>query len=133
MTTHIWSFGADSPMKFEIPDKTAQYYNQALQAFFKAQDQFKRKHNRAWDPAKEPIKIGWSKNQRKAWNTFARIFNEVNAAQGPFHENDLMDDYLVKNAVEKATAALASPSRWISLAAGAGVLYVLLRGLKDYA
>lgn len=131
--TSTWSFGIDSPMKFEIPDHLAEYYNQALAAFFKAQEQFKRKHNRVWDPATEPIKVDWSRKQRKAWNTFARVFNEVNNAKGPFHENDLMEDYLVKNTVAVAAAAMATSSRVISMAAGLGAAYVVLRGLREYA
>lgn len=120
-------------MKFEIPDNLAEYYNQALTAFFKAQEQFKRKHNRVWDPATEPIKVDWSRKQRKAWNTFARVFNEVNNAKGPFHENDLMEDFLVKNTVTVAAAAMATVPRFLSLAAAGGAFWVVLRGLRDHA
>lgn len=119
-------------MKFEIPDKLAVLYNEAAREYFKAMERFKRKHNREWNLLDNTIAINWSRKQRKAWNEFAKVFNAVSEAEGPFHVNDFMDDYLVKNAPVLAAAAMASIPRCISLAAGLGALYVLLRGLKGY-
>jgi hypothetical protein len=132
MGKSTWSFGAESPMKFTIPDELANLYNEAVAQYFKAQEQFKRKHNRRWDPINDPILIDWTRKQSKAWNEFANIFNTVNAHDGPFHENDIMDDFLVKNAIVKgaqmAAKAIASPKRYIATAAFLGAAYALLRG-----
>ena len=76
----VYSFGQDSPLKFDIPDKLAKTYNDATLEFFKAQQRFNQKFGRDWDPVKEPIKIKWSKAHRKAWRDFGRIFDEANAA-----------------------------------------------------
>jgi hypothetical protein len=124
-----YSFGEDSPLKFTISDKTAELYNQAVEQFFKAQTRFNQKFGRRWDPSKDPIAISWTKKQRKAWDRFADVFNDVVQSEGPFHVNDIMDDFLVKNAVSAASVAPGGRGRAITLAAGCGALYVLLRGL----
>lgn len=123
-----YSFGLESPLKFNIPDKMAEDYNAAVAEFFKAQQRFNQKFGRRWDPVSEPIKIKWSKSQRKAWNDFSKIFNKVNEEQGPFHINDIMDDFLVKNVVPEVVGALGKFGQVIRFAAGSGALYGLLRG-----
>lgn len=120
-----WSFGAESPMKFPISDELAELYNQAAREFFKAQERFKRKHNRDWDPINEPIQIKWSRKQKKAWGKFAEVFNRINTEQGPFHENDIMDDYLVKNVGVAVAAAMAAIPLCISRAADAGAWFAI--------
>lgn len=133
MGTSTYSFGEDSPIKFVISDKLADLYNQAAEEFFKAQVRFNQRFGRQWDPVREPIALHWTRKQRKAWNEFGKIFNAVVKEKGPFHVNDIMDDFLVKNGVPVASAALSQSDksgRLISLAAMCGVLYVVLGGLK---
>lgn len=133
MAKSTYSFGEESPLKFKIPDKMAEYYNQALAEWFKAQQRFNQKHGRKWDPTKDPIKLRWNRQQRKAWNDFADVFNAVIAREGPFHVNDIMEDFLVKN----VSAAVSKTSdRWgqaLPIAVMGGVLYVLLRGLQEHS
>lgn len=127
MEKNTYSFGIDSPIKFEISDKLASLYNQAADEWFKAQVRFNQKFGRQWDPMADPIEIRWSHAQKKAWNDFAKIFKKVTDERGPFHENDIMDDFLVRNAVSAVAGATEKWGRWISLAVAGGVLYGLLR------
>lgn len=130
-STSIYSFGEESPIKFEIPDKMAKLYNEAAEEFFKAQTRFTQKFGRKWNPTDRPIHPRWNSRQQKAWNDFATIFARVVAdydqGQGFFHANDIMDDFLIRNA--SSTVALMSKKydRYLSLAVFAGVLYGLLR------
>lgn len=121
----VYSFGEDSPLKFEISDKTAKLYNQAAAEFFKAQQRFNQKFGKKW-VGDEPLKLNWTKGQRKAWNEFAKIFNKTVEREGPYHANDIMEDFLVKNAVSVAATASGKFGKVISLAVAGGVLYSLL-------
>ena len=127
MGKHTYSFGEDSPIKFNITDKMAKLYNEAVEEFFKAQTRFNQKFGRTWNPKIDPIEIRWNRAQSKAWNDFSRVFKNVMEQQGPFHANDIMDDYLVRNAVSVAAVATEKTGRWISIAVSCGVLYVLLK------
>jgi len=121
-----YSFGKDSPIKFEISDAFADLYNQASEEFFKAHRRFTQKFGRPWDPADDPIQIKWTNKQRKAWNTLATMIADAYVKDGPFHENDFMDDFLVKNVGE----ALMRKKKFgwgLSLAVTTGMLYELLR------
>jgi hypothetical protein len=121
-----YSFGEESPIKFQLSDKMAQLYNEAAAEFFKAQQRFNQKVGRRWDPAKDPIKIRWNRKQRQAWNDFTKVFNEVVTREGPFHPNDIMDDFLVKN-TSVAVSTASNVHAWgIPMLAAAGVLYGLL-------
>jgi hypothetical protein len=125
-----YSFGAESPVKFEISDKLANHYNEAVEQYFKAKQRFNQKFGRPWNPITEPIMIKWSKHQRKAWNKVAGIVNDYVAVNGPIYTGEYLDDYLIENkALEKAVEQMINASRPITLAVGLGVLYVLLRGL----
>lgn len=131
MGTSTYSFGEESPLKFKIPDKLARRYNEAAGEWFKAQVRFNQKFGRKWNPVTEPIQPTWSKKQRKAWDEFAKVFKRTIEKQGPFHENDIMDDFLVKNVGSAASMALSGSRNWgriISMAATGGALYVLLNG-----
>lgn len=127
MVKPTYSFGADSPVKFNVTDNLAKLYNEAASEWFKAQVRFNQKFGRKWDPVRDPIEIRWSRAQKKAWNDFAKIFKKVVEEQGPFHENDIMDDFLVRNATSVVAVATEKWGRWISLAVAGGVLYGLLR------
>lgn len=122
----VYSFGEDSPLKFEIPDKLAERYNSAADEWFKAQTRFNQKFGRKWDPVKDPIEIRWSKKQRDAWNQFSTIFKRVAEKDGPFHANDIMDDFLIKNAGSVASVSSRSGEMLIGIAIACGVLYGLL-------
>lgn len=118
-----YSFGEDSPIKFQISDKLATYYNQAVEQFFKAQTRFNQKFGRKWDPHTDPIEIRWNKKQKKAWNEFAKVFDQTLRDKGPFHENDIMDDFLVKNIVGAAAASGGQWDRAIGIAVMGGALH----------
>lgn len=125
--TSIYSYGEDSPLKFEIPDKLAERYNEAVEEFLKAQRRFTQKFGRAWDPATEPIKIKWSKKHRKAWGEFSKVFNEAVERSGPYHANDIMDDFLVKNIGSAAAVGSENWGRLVAMSVGTGALYGFLR------
>lgn len=124
-----YSFGEESPLKFEIPDKMAELYNEAVKQFFKAQVRFNQKFGRKWNPQKDPIDIKWTKKQRQAWNDFAKVFQKAADDQVYYVASDIMDDFLVKNTVSAASVGGKTWGRAISMSAACGALYVLLRGL----
>jgi hypothetical protein len=127
-----YSFGVDSPLKFQISDKLAKNYNEAVVQFLKAQQRFNQKFGRRWDPIKDPIELRWTSKQQKAWNDFAKVFNEVVKDQGPIHVNDILDDYLVKDvALQEAQRLMGNGGSYITTAVTLGALYGLLRGLND--
>lgn len=127
-----YSFGKDSPLKFEISDKLAQHYNDAVRQYFKTQTHFSQKFGRTWDTALDPIEINWTRKQQHAWNTFAKIFDKAmvkyDAGQGHYFPSDIMDDYLVKNTVSMVSATSRRWGRVILLSAAAGALYGFFRG-----
>jgi len=131
VATSIYSYGADSPLKFKISDRLAKDYNGAVEQFIKAQQRFNQKFGKDWDPVTQPIQIKWSGRQKKAWSKFAKIFNKRISEIGPIHANDIMDDFLIKNVGSAASAAFSSSKKWgrvVTLAATGGALYVLLSG-----
>lgn len=127
----VYSFGEDSPLKFQISDKMATRYNEAVDEFLKAQQRFTQKYGREWDPATEPIKIKWSKDQRKAWNDFVDIFNKTTGGDkheaGPFLPTDFYDDFLVKNTVSAVAVGPGTWGRVLTLAVAGGALYGYLK------
>lgn len=129
----VYSFGEDSPMKFELPDKKAELYNQAAQAWFDAQRKFNKTFGRPWNPEMDHITVSWSRRQRKAWNEVSKAITKVMKEQGPFHENDFMDDFLVKNAGAAVASGVGNFAAAISVAVTFGVAYGLLRGRKLYS
>lgn len=145
----MYSFGPESPAKFKISPKLAKYYNEAAAEWFKAQDRFKKKYNRQWNPRTDPINIGWNRKQQKAWNEFSKIWRDTLKTKGPFHENDFMDDFLVRNKPEDLLHTSSSgqgeivsgivsvvacmPGRYIYTAAALGALYGLLRGRNGHS
>jgi hypothetical protein len=145
MGKSTYSFGVESPVKFTISDRMARYYNEAAEEWFRAQTRFNQKFGRKWDPRTEPILINWTKKQKKAWNQFAKVYKDTLTREGPFHVNDIMDDYLVKNSRTQAlnrassgtgpilagivSVSLTMSARYISTAVTLAVLRELLRGL----
>ena len=127
-----YSFGEESPLKFEISDKLAKRYNEAIDQYFKAQVRFNQKFGRKWDPSNDPIEMKWSSKQKKAWNQFARIFDYKLKTEGPYMANDIMDDYLIKNTVSALAVGGIVWGRGVTLAVGLGTLYGLLRGLERH-
>jgi len=125
MAKSIYSFGEESPLKFEISDKLAERYNQAAKEMYRAQQRFNQKFGRNWNPAEKPIRVKWSVKQGRAWNEMAARLAKLVEETGPYHPNDFMDDYLVKNPV-KGLLRKWEHGPAIPLAVAAGVLYVLL-------
>jgi|SRR5690349_24333609 len=102
MSKSVYSFGEDSPVKFKISDKLAERWNDAAVEWYKGQERFNQKFGRRWNPRTEPIVVNWNRSRQKAWDDFAKVYKDVLKKYGPYHENDLMDDFLVKNSSEKA-------------------------------
>lgn len=127
--TSTYSFGVDSPLKFQIPDKMAQHYNEAVDQFFKAQQRFNQKFGRTWDPKNDAIEVSWSKKQRRAWNQFADVMRRELDKGVTYHANDIMDDFLVKNAVSAIAVGADRWGRAITISVVCGALYGRLRGL----
>lgn len=126
----VYSFGEESPLKFRIPDRLARNYNEAAVEFFKAQQRLNQKFGRKWDPIANPIRPKWTRKQRKAWNEFAKIFGTVIEKEGLFHVNDIMDDFLVRNAASTPAPKNKTFGRVLTVAMFGGVLYGLLSGRK---
>lgn len=126
MKKSVYSFGDESPMKFEISDKLAKHYNEAIDKWFKAQQRFNQKFGRKWDPRQDPIELRWNSHQQKAWNEFGKVMKKVIDRDGPFHENDVMDDFLVKNAPQIVSKVAKKLGVGLTLAVAGGVLYGLL-------
>ena len=93
----VYSFGVDSPLKFELTEDYAKAYNGALKAFFLAQEIYELANGTRWEP-KQTLWITWTEEQREAFNGFAKILSEALKLYGkPVHESELTDDYLIKN------------------------------------
>lgn len=122
-----YSFGEDSPLKFDISDKLAENYNEALREFFAAQRRFLQKHGRRWNPDKDPIALRWTKKQKWAWNEFADVLAKSTENGGRYFPTDLMDDFLVKNASQAASAVSTRWKRVVVAMALSGAIYELLR------
>lgn len=123
-----YSYGEQSPLKFEISDKLADQYNAAVERYLKAHRRFTQKFGRPWEPHIDPISIDWTRKQERAWNKMVDVVDKALEEYGsPVHANDLMEDYLVRN-VYQAVVDTAGPwGRVITWAVGAGALYALLR------
>lgn len=129
MTKSVYSFGAESPLKFTLSDALAKNYNLAVEEFFRARQRFNQKFNHPWDPTENPITIRWTKDQQKAWDEVAAILTQAIENAGGFHATEIMDDYLVKNVDASASLRSSKWKRYITLAAAFGALYGYLRGL----
>ena len=93
----IYSFGADSPLKFELSEEYVTLYNRATQAFFDAQKAHLETYGTPWSPAAY-LMLEMSDEELAAFNAFNGILKEALAKHGrPVHENDLHEDFLVKN------------------------------------
>lgn len=133
MAKSTYSYGPESPVKFELSDSLVESYNEAIVKFLKAQQRFNQKFGRQWDPIKDPIKIKWSSKQAQAYNKVARIVNAYIDKHGPIETGEYMDDFLIKNTASAAISVVKNGGRLITTAAMIGALYVLLRGLQRHA
>jgi hypothetical protein len=131
MSKSVYSFGEESPLKFQISDKLAKNYNEAIEHFFKAQQRFNQKFGRRWNPKTDPIEMRWARKHRQAWDEFAKVMKKaLDEHGGPVHENDIMDDFLIKNTSVVVSKTSNIWGQALPLAVYGGVLYVLLRGLN---
>jgi hypothetical protein len=91
----VYSFGKDSPLKFELTDEFAEAYNRATDNFMEAQIEHKARTGKNWTP-EEPIML--QDTTVEAFNRFGPILEQAQAAYGkPVHEDELTDDHLIKN------------------------------------
>lgn len=100
---HIYSYGRTSPMKLILTDRQATLVNRFTSAFFEAQQHFLEKTGRRWTPD-EPISFNgnsWSKKDNDLYNKIAKFltfqYKIHNKLGTPMTEEDLHDDYLVRN------------------------------------
>jgi hypothetical protein len=129
MKTETYSYGTDSPMKLELSPKTAEAYNEAVKKYLNAQRRFLQKVGRTWNPETDPIKLNWTRKQAKAWNEVARVVKVVAEKDGPFHANEIKNDFLVKNVTQSVIAAVVG-SPWIYKAVMGGGIHGILRGIR---
>lgn len=95
-STYSWM---GSPLHLVLEDEFAEAYNQAMDAWFEAQENHKVRTGHEWDPVNEPILIDWTDDQRKAWDDFAKLMNlliEINRGNLDIPEEVITSDYLVK-------------------------------------
>lgn len=93
----IYSFGVDSPLKFELSEEYVALYNRATQAFFDAQNAHLKTYGTPWSPAGY-LMLEMTAEELAAFNAFNGILQEALAKHGrPVHESDLHEDFLVKN------------------------------------
>lgn len=93
----IYSFGVDSPLKFELSEEYVALYNRAIQAFFDAQAAHKETYGTPWSPVIY-LMIELTDEELAAFNAFNGILKEALAKHGrPVHKEDMHEDFLVKN------------------------------------
>lgn len=91
----VYSFGADSPLKFEITDEFAATYNAATDDFMQAQIAHKERTGKDWSPEQA---LFLQHSTAAAFDTFAEILAAAISAYGkPIYENELTDIHLIKN------------------------------------
>jgi len=100
---HIYSYGKSSPMKLVLTDRQATLVNRFTSVFFEAQQHFLEKNGRRWTPD-EPISLNgkhWSKKDNAEYNKIAKFltlqYKIHNKLGTPMTEDDLKDDYLIRN------------------------------------
>ena len=93
----IYSFGLDSPLKFELSEGYVDAYNRALTVFFLAQETHFKTTGSRWNPSMSLL-IEWEDDERAAFNAFNDILKKALELHGtPVHQDELTDDFLVKN------------------------------------
>jgi hypothetical protein len=93
----IYSFGADSPLKFELSEDFADAYNRALKAFFEAQTYYKTKFRTPWEPS-QALEMYVKKEDIDVFNAFGDILDKALDDYGAdVSEEELTNDYLIKN------------------------------------
>lgn len=96
MTQSVYSW-MGSPLHLVLEDDLALAYNEAQDAWFKAQDDHKEKYGTPWEPHL-PLAIDWTERQRTAWNSIAAVINllcEINDGLD-IPEEQVTSDYLEK-------------------------------------
>lgn len=100
---HIYSYGKTSPMKVILTKGQADIVNRFTEAFFEAQKHFLEKNGRRWTPS-DPISFNgnnWSRRDNDRYNRVAKFltlqYKIHNKLGTPMTEDDLHDDFLVKN------------------------------------
>lgn len=91
----VYSFGADSPLKFELTDEFAEAYNRATDNFMEAQIKHKEATGKDWTPDDS---IMLHHTTVEAFNAFGPILDDAQAKYGkPVYTEELTDDHLIKN------------------------------------
>lgn len=93
----IYSFGLDSPLKFDLSEEYVDAYNRATKAFFEAQDYHLTITGTRWEPPML-LNIAWTEEEQKAFNGFNEYLKKALELHGtPIQQDDITEDYLVLN------------------------------------
>ncbi|AOZ64900.1 hypothetical protein SEA_MAYA_35 [Streptomyces phage Maya] len=93
----VYSFGKDSPLKFELSEDYVKLFNSATLEFLDAQKRFMERTGTRWYPT-QPISLRWTKEQMDAFNQFDVILQEALEKHGsPVLESDIHEDILIEN------------------------------------
>ena len=91
----VYSFGTESPLKFDVTEEFANAYNDAVDDFMNAQKAHKETTGKAWTPD-EPLMLQHSTPE--VFDAFVKILDDAQTSYGkPVHEEDIKDDYLIRN------------------------------------
>lgn len=96
---HIYSFGKDSPLKFELSDEFVKDYNGGVRAFLEGQFKYRELHGEDWGGQRDvPVPMRIKKSQVAAFNAFGDILDAAIKAYGKdVTPEELPDDFLVRN------------------------------------
>lgn len=97
MTQSVYSW-MGSPLHLVLEDDLALAYNEAQDAWFKAQTDHETRTGSPWEPT-EPLEIEWTNRQRTAWNSIASVINllvEINGGGLDIPEEQITSDHLEK-------------------------------------
>ena len=93
----IYSFGADSPLKFELTEEYAEAFNRGTKAFLDAQIAHKERTGSNWTPD-QALLFDCNEEAIDAFNAMSHHMKEALERHGrPVMEEDILSDYLVKN------------------------------------
>jgi len=87
-----------SPMVILLEEHVADGYNHFVEAFLKAQTDYKEKHGTEWDPSTS-ILIDVSEQDQRHYNEVAGLMNmliDINQGALNITEEDIKSDFLIR-------------------------------------
>lgn len=98
MPQSIYSYYG-SRLHLILEDRVAEGYNRFLESWYTAQNLHLQKHEKPWDPDKEPLLINYKKEDKEAYDNIGRVITlliEINGCGLELSEEECSDDFLVK-------------------------------------